>query len=102
MRMPGTEVGIARNGPPVAVPGFGSQLSNWLKPPAMLKTTIRFWSDFNCSAMTGVENMPRPPAHVLAPIAANDPMNCRLAIVCSGDLQADLASIAMISVSVSD
>jgi hypothetical protein len=28
-------------------------------------------------------------------------MNCRRAIVCSGDLQAYLASIAMISVSVS-
>ena len=42
MWMPGTEVGIARNGPPVAVPGLGSQLSSWLRPPCMLNTTIRF------------------------------------------------------------
>ncbi len=40
--MPGTDVLIARNGPPVSVPGLGSQLSSWLKPPCMLKTTIRF------------------------------------------------------------
>src|SRR3954470_15303358 len=95
--MPGTDVGIARNGPPVAVPGFGSQLSSWLRPPDMLNTTIRFWSDFNCAAMTGLEKMPRPPAQALAPTAASDPINCRRAIVCSGDLQAYLASMAMLS-----
>ncbi len=32
--MPGTDVGIERNGPPVGVPGLGSQVSSWLEPPA--------------------------------------------------------------------
>ncbi len=32
--MPGTDVGIERNGPPVSVPGLGSQVSSWLEPPA--------------------------------------------------------------------
>jgi hypothetical protein len=32
---PGTAVGIALVGPPVAVPGLGSKVSNWLGPPFM-------------------------------------------------------------------
>ncbi len=32
MWTPGTEVGIERNGPPVGVPGLGSQVSSWLEP----------------------------------------------------------------------
>ena len=32
MCVPGTEVGIAWNGPPVSVPGLGSQVSSWLAP----------------------------------------------------------------------
>ena len=34
MWTPGTEVGMAANGPPVGRPGFGSHVSNWLAPPA--------------------------------------------------------------------
>ena len=34
MWMPGTAVGIDRNGPPVGVPGLGSHVSSWLEPPA--------------------------------------------------------------------
>src|SRR6476661_4315124 len=94
--MPGTDVGIARNGPPVAVPGFGSQLSSWLRPPAMLNTTMRFWSDFNWFAIAGVENTPSPAVQAPAPKAASDPRNWRRAIECSGDLQAYLASIAFL------
>ena len=33
MCVPGTEVGIALNGPPVSVLGFGSHDSSWLTPP---------------------------------------------------------------------
>ena len=31
--MPGILVGILLKGPPVGLPGFGSQVSNWLGPP---------------------------------------------------------------------
>ena len=40
--VPGTDVGIARNGPPVSVPGFGSHVSSWLAPPASHKVMIDF------------------------------------------------------------
>ena len=42
MCVPGTDVGIARNGPPVSVFGLGSQLSSWLKPPDSQMTRICF------------------------------------------------------------
>jgi hypothetical protein len=33
MRMPGTDVAISLNGPPLACPGFKSNVSVWLGPP---------------------------------------------------------------------
>ena len=42
MWMPGTEVGMAWNGPPVSVPGLGSQVSSWLTPPGSQMTSTRF------------------------------------------------------------
>ena len=44
MWTPGTAVGIARNGPPVGRPGFGSNVSSWLAPPASQSRITRFWS----------------------------------------------------------
>ena len=67
MCVPGTEVGIARNGPPVSVPGFGSQLSSWLSPPAILNTRTRFCSFLSCSANDGCANAPKPPTTPTAP-----------------------------------
>ena len=83
--MPGTEVSIDRNGPPVSVPGLGSQLSSWLKPPCMLKTTTRFCWLFNWAAASGLEKMPNPPTTDPAAEAASPARNPRLAIACSGE-----------------
>ena len=52
--MPGTEVGIARNGPPVAAPGLGSQVSSWLAPPASQSRMTRFCCFFSSPASAGV------------------------------------------------
>ena len=42
MCVPGTEVGMAWNGPPVSVLGFGSHVSSWLTPPERKMTRTRF------------------------------------------------------------
>src|SRR5262245_21395758 len=39
MRMPLTAVSMAVVGPPLVVPGFGSNVSNWLGPPGMKSST---------------------------------------------------------------
>ena len=78
--MPGTDVLIARNGPPVSVPGLGSQLSSWLNPPCMLKRTTRFWSLLSCAAAAGRAKKSRPPSVAPAADAAIPARNLRRAI----------------------
>ena len=68
--MPGTDVGMARNGPPVFVPGLGSQLSNWLKPPAIQKTTTCFCFDVNSAVDAGRASIPNPPPTAKPALAA--------------------------------
>ena len=53
MWMPGTDVGIDRNGPPVGVPGLGSHVSSWLDPPASQSRMTRFSFRFSSPASTG-------------------------------------------------
>src|SRR5204862_533899 len=65
--MPVTEVGIARKGPPVSVPGFGSQLSSWLRPPCISITTMRFCSPASRRAWAGWADHPSPPAQEFPP-----------------------------------
>ena len=50
---PGTAVGIERNGPPVGVPGLGSQVSSWLEPPASQSRMTRFSFRLSSPASTG-------------------------------------------------
>ncbi len=64
MCVPGTDVGIALNGPPVSVFGFGSQVSSWLTPPDRKMTSTRFCDFFNSAAEAGAANPPRPSAAV--------------------------------------
>src|SRR5205823_2232452 len=66
MWIPGTEVGMARNGPPVSVPGFGSQDSSWLRPPERKMTTTRFWARAS-SALAPAEANPAGPSAAAAP-----------------------------------
>jgi hypothetical protein len=68
--MPGTEVGIARKGPPVATPGLGSQLSNWESPPCMLITSIRFCFFVSSAAMEGAVKRPKFGRTAAAPAPA--------------------------------
>ena len=49
-----------RNGPPVAVPGLGSQLSSWLSPPCMLTTSTRRSCDSSARTSAGRPNAPAP------------------------------------------
>ena len=53
MWMPGTEVGIDRNGPPVGAPGLGSQVSSWLEPPASQSRMTCFCFCFSSAASAG-------------------------------------------------
>lgn len=62
--MPGTEVWIALNGPPVSVLGFGSHVSSWLTPPARKITSTRFCDFFSSLAAPALANPPRPSAAV--------------------------------------
>lgn len=50
--MPGTELGMARKGPPNCVFGLGSQLSSWLSPPSiqMKRTCLRFFLRVSATA----------------------------------------------------
>ena len=58
MWMPGTSVGIARNGPPVFTPGFGSHVSNWLAPPASQRRITRRSCFRSSAASAGDRSMP--------------------------------------------
>ena len=53
VRAPGTSVWIARNGPPVVAPGFGSHVSSWLAPPASHSRMTRFCVFFSSPARAG-------------------------------------------------
>ena len=63
----GTLVGMARNGPPVSVFGFGSHVSSWLTPPARKMTSIRFCADASSRAATGVVMPAKPAIPAVAP-----------------------------------
>src|SRR5213082_3529298 len=66
--MPGTEVEIARKGPPVSVLGLGSQLSSWLTPPCMKMLRIRLCLVLIWSARAGeLAKVPARPAAADAP-----------------------------------
>src|SRR5262245_16623494 len=60
MCRPGTLVGMARNGPPVAVPGFGAQVSSWLAPPASQSRMTRFCCFLRSPATAGAARALRP------------------------------------------
>ncbi len=51
--IPGTEVAIERNGPPVDVPGLGSHVSSWLEPPANHSRITRLFFRFSSLASAG-------------------------------------------------
>src|SRR4051794_28330041 len=53
MATPGTLVLMARNGPPVAAPGLGSNVSSWLAPPASHSRMTRFCCCFSSFARAG-------------------------------------------------
>src|SRR5262245_53305918 len=53
MATPGTLVLMARNGPPVAAPGLGSNVSSWLAPPASHSRMTRFCCCFSSLARAG-------------------------------------------------
>ena len=65
--MPGTLVAIERVGPPVLVPGLGSQLSNWLSPPCMLNTTTRISATVQLAGTYRTGQTPQPTSHVPRP-----------------------------------
>ena len=88
MWMPGTEVGIARNGPPVGVPGFGSQLSSCERPPAMLMTIMRFCERDISAAIAGEVKRPKFGSTAAAPVAASEPKKRRRLMRCSAVEQA--------------
>src|SRR5262245_6350181 len=54
--MPGSAVGIARYGPPVGLPGLGSNVSSWLAPPASHSKITRLSPRFNSLASSGLRN----------------------------------------------
>src|SRR5215204_4051193 len=64
IRVPGTDVWIALNGPPVSVFGFGSHDSSWLSPPSRKTTSTRFCALESSFAAAGLANPPRPGAAV--------------------------------------
>ena len=82
--IPGPLVGIARPGPPVSVPGLGSQLSSCERPPCMLMTSIRFSSLASAADTDGCAKEPRPPTTAPVP-SARLPRNERRATVCSAE-----------------
>src|SRR6478752_5741714 len=82
--MPGTLVGIARNGPPNRVFGLGSQLSSWLIPPSiqMKRTCLAFFC--MSAAAAGCSRLERPSD---APTPAAAPRSWRRERECSQGLQ---------------
>ena len=60
MWVPGTDVGIALNGPPVSVPGFGSQCSSLPTPPLRKIASTRFWALARSLAAADVVSPPNP------------------------------------------
>ena len=77
---------MAWNGPPVSVPGLGSQVSSWLTPPASQMTSTRFAA--RCSSLAAAGwIMPREAEQPQRPAAVPSqevPPRQR----CSGELQA--------------
>src|SRR5579864_3846360 len=64
---------MARNGPPVLTPGFGSKVSSWLAPPASQSMMQRFCCCLSSAAMAGDERMELMPV-MSAANAAPAPM----------------------------
>ena len=75
---------MAWNGPPVSVPGFGSQVSSWLTPPGRKMTSTRFCALASSRGAGGLANPPRPSA-AAAPAA---PRNARRETTWSAESQA--------------
>src|SRR6516165_6723 len=94
MCTPGTDVGIAWNGPPVSVSGLGSQVSSWLTPPESQKTTQRFCCEASCSAAL-VCTMP---AKLRAPRAPAAPWRNVRRETCSADPHAYLQSMTHLTI----
>jgi len=84
MCVPETEVGMALNGPPVSVFGFGSHDSSWLKPPER-KITITRFCDRASAALASEDAKPSGPS---AAAALAVPRNARRETACSAVLQA--------------
>ena len=87
---PGTAVGIDRNGPPVAAPGFGSHVSSWLAPPASQSRITCFSCFFSSPARTGsvrTSSAVMSAASAAAAEAAIVPRNRRRSNACSGEPQ---------------
>ena len=88
--MPGTAVGIDRNGPPVAAPGLGSHVSSWLAPPA---SQSRMHALLVASQLARQRRAAEDSsaghvgAHAAAPAAAIVPRNPRRLTTCSGEPQ---------------
>ena len=64
--VPGTFVGMLLKGPPVVVPGLGSQVSNWLGPPQSQRRIQCFCFFLAISAKAGA---PKRPAKLIDEIA---------------------------------
>ena len=65
--LPGILVGMLLKGPPVVVPGLGSQVSNWLGPPQSQSRMQCFCFFFAISAKAGAPNKPAQLIEEMAP-----------------------------------
>ena len=73
---PGTLVGIARKGPPVAVPGLGSQVSSWLEPPWRKICRTRLPEPCTERASAGRRTRPVAAAAAMPPNSARRERRC--------------------------
>src|SRR5688572_8325522 len=81
MCVPGTDVGIARNGPPVSVFGLGSHVSSWLTPPCRKIFSTRLCDEL-LAPRAGVTS--RPPMPAARPPPTRPPNSDRRESVWSG------------------
>src|SRR5579862_3001639 len=100
IRVPGTLVVIARNGPPVGRPGLGSHVSNWLGAPHNHKSMQCFCFFLASSANAGSEKSPAKLESDTAPAPASPFRNMRRCSVCSGGEQWPVARLDFLSLMV--